>query len=1141
MTVSAAAWFGGTCPTCGAPAARTRDTTAHTIRGHSVVQLRRLFRGDYDNERCAAGCTIPQPTALYVTWVWPNEALARVPEDSDELVLRHHEAFARLHGAGEHDVFRDGAEFKVAVAGRLQRRIEGVLPLLGGSASDPLTEEQWRLLRVPTFAALLVALEDVTPLLRLPPGTTEADIALLQARLWSSMPLTWAAWSHDADDLELSAERDASFYIDGMPVVAGALDAAEPVLAQLADEGDDQTRYCAELSWASAARNAGRSSHRADSWAAAYFGQEISPTGTRYAIDAERAEGTVDRPSAVRAARLWLSSAGEPRIEAAARKAGHQDVVQEARGQEEVGELFGGRDPRDLTAEELEMGQRRILARLELGVDARTMERARRWWCGPLISHLRLDLVNEIVVGMIEALGPSDPSAHGQVRLWFATRLVLDARLPAQALEVVGERGEPYERELEPQVRGSLELARARAFGMLDHFDDAFACIRRAFEDLEPHSVEWWECAYTFARLHRDTGFPEEGLEALKAIAENAPVPQRVLAQEAVGTTLVRLGRLTEALEYFQKALWWALRNDSLLVPSLAAAILQSSLILYGDDIMGMSHLLATCHPEDDPLAALMEAAALANRVATGDTLTPADLERARLVYQALPWVAARTANANPREHLSTLQIQARLAEALGDHTESTAHWAALLRTARETGANPGASAWLAFALDAAGKGDLDGIRANVDAAYLAASAEAGGTGSLAAVIDSGRVHRRQLDALTTVLLDTAGPENLRALTYVAEARRELVGSGGARPGPRELLDEMVPELDGNDQTVAVLEFLGDRERSRPVLTILGGAGPIPLGGPPPCDGEKIADALRYRLSNWYPGRPGDAFAHPAWTPLARWADTEVMGHLAAVDHLVVINTGPFADLPWHATLSPACPVSYVASWRQIAAILMQAPPDRPVTDLKVGLFTAVRHRDASAITRAFREGEAHVLAGRPPVIRLTGEQADRSGLADVLASSDVAFVLCHGYAREDEGVGLIVSAGGRLAVRTSSAIASRYGSQHRYTWADAAELDRCAAVLFTAACSSGLSQARGAGQRAGLHAALRRAGLRALVAPRWDADPSTVAILSQAFTSWAAGDHGLAGALHQASDQAELAGIPTWITRNLAVEGDWR
>jgi hypothetical protein len=57
----------------------------------------------------------------------------------------------------------------------------------------------------------------------------------------------------------------------------------------------------------------------------------------------------------------------------------------------------------------------------------------------------------------------------------------------------------------------------------------------------------------------------------------------------------------------------------------------------------------------------------------------------------------------------------------------------------------------------------------------------------------------------------------------------------------------------------------------------------------------------------------------------------------------------------------------------------------------------------------------------------------------------------------------------------------------HRFGGRDAANVPRTPQVVFSAACSSGLSHIAGVGERLGLMAGPRGGGTRALVAPRWD------------------------------------------------------
>jgi hypothetical protein len=133
-----------------------------------------------------------------------------------------------------------------------------------------------------------------------------------------------------------------------------------------------------------------------------------------------------------------------------------------------------------------------------------------------------------------------------------------------------------------------------------------------------------------------------------------------------------------------------------------------------------------------------------------------------------------------------------------------------------------------------------------------------------------------------------------------------------------------------------------------------------------------------------------------------------------------------------------------------------------------------------------------------------------------------------------------MVSGGGKLPVAAAVAAGLARGKHHRFSWRDVEQLKTAPTVIFSAACSTGVSHLAGIGERLGLMAGLRRAGTRSLVAPHWDIVPDIVLpILDDALERyWNSG--GLAQSVRAACQNAP-AETPTWLKWAIATEGDWR
>jgi hypothetical protein len=167
-------------------------------------------------------------------------------------------------------------------------------------------------------------------------------------------------------------------------------------------------------------------------------------------------------------------------------------------------------------------------------------------------------------------------------------------------------------------------------------------------------------------------------------------------------------------------------------------------------------------------------------------------------------------------------------------------------------------------------------------------------------------------------------------------------------------------------------------------------------------------------------------------------------------------------------------------------------------------------------------------------------EACDHAAFRSIMNKSDLVKLICHGFIAKDGDVALALAHDGFLPLRASEA-GSEAGRPYRFSWRDCQRLSTAPTVVFSAACSTGYSHIAGLGERLGLFSALRHAGTRALVAPRWDIEPVRVLpILDDALERYVRGGISLMRALHDACIVAE-AEQPRWLAWALAIEGDWQ
>ena len=311
----------------------------------------------------------------------------------------------------------------------------------------------------------------------------------------------------------------------------------------------------------------------------------------------------------------------------------------------------------------------------------------------------------------------------------------------------------------------------------------------------------------------------------------------------------------------------------------------------------------------------------------------------------------------------------------------------------------------------------------------------------------------------------------------------------------------------------------------------------------PQLDVPSLSEEVGHRLSVWHPDRTGDPFDLPGWRAAEEWLTGELTDRLPEGGRLVVIEHEQIGGLPWHVAAAPRWRASYAPSWSALLDRRWSAPAD---TDGLLGLAMVPKYRESPENLRALETSVLRTVQLAAQLERELStalrEACDRDALIDMLKASAVAKVLCHGFVDPHEDVvALMVANDGVLPLADSVAANTPAGRRHRFDWRDCQQLERAPGVVFSAACSSGQSHHAGLGEQLGVFSALRHAGTRSFVAPRWDINPEIVLpILDKAVERYLQTGDDLGEALHAACSQAGER-LPRWVAWSLALEGDWR
>jgi hypothetical protein len=262
----------------------------------------------------------------------------------------------------------------------------------------------------------------------------------------------------------------------------------------------------------------------------------------------------------------------------------------------------------------------------------------------------------------------------------------------------------------------------------------------------------------------------------------------------------------------------------------------------------------------------------------------------------------------------------------------------------------------------------------------------------------------------------------------------------------------------------------------------------------------------------------------------------------------LVVVPGPLSGLPLHWALGPAYPLAYVPSLA-VAALLHDrgqalAGQDgwRPATLQDMVVW---QEGEDPAVVQHFKDGAAALAAALGPLGVAygctDGTASTRDSLLAALQAADCVRLACHGHADIDNGeFQLLVAADGRLPPSDPHALASAAGRRFLLDWEDITGLSRCAPVVFSTACASGMAICVRGGERVGLERPLFRAGALAYVAPQWPVPVEHVQRLMNAIITRYVGDRavGLARAVQEEVNTAVEQGMPEWVARSVAVHG---
>jgi tetratricopeptide (TPR) repeat protein len=1148
------------------------------VYDRDVARTVALMRGQFDNVRCISGCPtdIPSSAVFYAK----EEGLVRgiavytanLHDRFETAVAPELRRLAPRNGMGVRVDTMD--ELRQDVAELLTARIRPCLDLLT-ARSAPDFGKRWRELTVARFTALKVALEGALPRVQLAPRAEKA-LAWYQYAVWTAL---CAEWETGGRQLPRFFEEDLARYVDDTPVIGDALEqlSADISREDAAGKADDVYLYCARAIEATLYRQAGieipddlltgsaseGSGYESAGlkypddwrWAGSYLDLELKRHRTwrrrsvldRIRVSEDRARATVSATGLgvwIETRLMITNTSSSPgtikprdalRVQAAARRAGHVNLFDR---------IFASqilvKPDTDALSVVLE-----LIADVPRHAVVSVMANERQWW--PVAHRGKLEDLQELSRALTERTGP-----------WQAMIIMGEvyrtARYPSAWLAHLSSLGSPVSSRDNWLLRSELSDQRALALCLAGRAADAAHEVAAwqvaehgnsidAF-DLPLHKHELVEAA-----VLREAGHWDRALEILELLWARLRPSQLPAVAVELAPTCFLLGRYDQAIATLRTAHEHAWAFASKFAPLIKAQLLYALARQTGDAPVDTLAVASNSFHYDEKTGVTSEPFETDRIVDL--YLVLAHLERVRRdpdaagredeleLFGRLPELARTAAERGD----CFLHLQALRALALHEELRTgqvSDRWPELAAVAEETyQVDPPAECFLRPALWVAAAGQFDTALQHVAKADRLVSRTVAklsdfdnvATVEVVRTQDLREVQRRWLDGEhapgSFALVRTAGE------LWRDPARRMTDGEGTFAD------DQTIEEFGTRTGMVriGVLEQVEDRL----LLTVIQAGNPPQTTVLTALEESLPALAVRLitRISNWTPSRPGDPLDLPAWRRFAEGLRELLSSRLDPSDHVVLIEPPGLTRLPWHLAIAPHWSFSYAPSWGS----LLQRPEAaewRP----SIGAVCAPRFGEGITVENALTTSVARNRdeAGQAglPFTAAVGTGADTRATVAILEACDICTLLCHGLVDPaGSSVALLLSASGRRPLGTSDAAATEQGRAHRFGWREATQVSRAPRVIFSAACSSGLNHAYG-GQQVGLFSALRRHGLRTLIAPRWDIlAEQALPILDRCRSSVIAGQPP-AAALRSACINAQEAGVSPWIAWGLALEGDW-
>lgn len=1140
-----------------------------------------LFTGDVEQIKCPR-CGRVQRESPSVTVLFGDRkellACAGDPNSSrhKEMVEGAYKIISgRIPELALHE-FAGMTELKRAVADRLRAQITNLAALLQAAITvQGLVQfigEHRAALTARWFVTAFLACMGGIPGLKIGVDQPDADedevrdhllgrLSYAQALAWMAIGTPWLEGHESPPVLETELQK----YVDpgvSLKEAVKLFDAAVDA-GRAASDGNIIAHYCLEAIQASVHAAAGIPNPNARAWAAHWFNFELAlrsraaeiPTAmTALRISPERARRTLSDE------KVWDNYIARLADTTLEWQQILYDVV-EASGHATILTLLNeGRRLEDPAGELTVDGYLSVLAEAaQSSGTTQGMIVAARPYADLLVRRREAEALERLCDGLISLLGGGDDARAAAESLLGSCLKRMG--MPRRFLERVGATARDWEQALKGELKVTLWTERANALRLSGRFNEALEIAGQIIEelppDLSPHNRR--VAQMNAAILLREVGSPDVALGILQDLAAASPAVERIPVLMSLAATYSALGRSAAALHTIEDA--HALAKGPLQMWAARLQVYRTAhLVQTGEYEKARAALLElSLTAESDPDEIMAEASAWANLMVNNNVPESESEPRLRSVVAKLKSVKMKAEETgNIPQELGAMRLMAEIGELLALENAEIM-WRDVLTTVEEHGQSADLAELIHLAIHAYRRGEREEARAFLRAVPRTLTATFGGVQDIAvAVASTGRLGTA-LDQIIRMMLNQ--PTAWEDLRLAAELQRDTIGRCRrlrTETGAPEwdatleqgLADDALSCMRPVAGAVAVVEWIHDREHIAGFITRIDWQGQVASDWlrNMPIDARHTARRLHTRLQNWTLSLNGDPLDLAEWKHFEIWMAAQLAKHLDDGDHVIFIEHRDFVGLPWHVASSPRWTASYETGWtallRRAAQRMKRERVDNEAPTF--GLMCVPRFNEGGRVAKAFETSIARTKAAAAArgmrLATAIGNMCDQDAVTRILSASSIAKMLCHGFVNPaDNEVALIISHAGSLPAPDSVAGASELGRRHRLSWRDMQALETAADFVYTIACSSGSSQVVGLGERLGLLGGLRRAGTRAVIAPRWDVFPEVVLpILDDAIDQHLAGVSP-AKALAAASTAAIAAGAPRWLGLALALEGDWQ